>query len=57
MILLVPIAIAAVAFVIDKVPASTFILALELKFTVPLNALAPDIFLIAPSDVTPVPFI
>ena len=45
----------AVVPVIDKVPASTFILALLVKLIVPVNAFAPSIFLIAPSKLIPVP--
>ena len=39
----------------DKVPASTFILALLVKLMVPLIALVPKIFLMAPVLLNPVP--
>ena len=41
--------------VIDKVPASTFILEFPVKLMVPLKALVPKIFLIAPVLLKPVP--
>jgi hypothetical protein len=44
-----------VVLVIDKVPASTFILALLVKLMGPVKVLDPSIFLIAPSEFIPVP--
>ena len=43
--------------VIDKVPASIYILALPVKFNLPLKLLLPEIFLKAPSLFIPVPVI
>ena len=45
----------AVVPVIDKVPASTFILALPVKLTVPLKAFVPNKFRMAPSLLIPFP--
>ena len=45
----------AVVPVKDKVPASTFILALLVKLIVPVKAFVPSIFLIAPSELIPIP--
>ena len=45
----------AVELVKDKVPASTFILAAPVKEIVPARAFEPNIFLIAPSLLIPVP--
>ena len=53
----VPKLIALVELVMDKVPASTLILASLFNVTTPLNKLAPEIFLIAPSPLTPPPLI
>ena len=47
--------VSAVDPVIDKVPASTFILALLVKEIVPAKELAPDKFLMTPSAFKPVP--